>query len=744
MTTAAAIRNELENPSAGGRLMAVDGRELPLLGTRVSSDVRGGLARITLEQRFTNRYLEPLNVTYLFPLPHDAAVSGYAFRVGDRRIVGEVDLVENARERFEEALLEGKSAALLEQERGSVFTQNIGNVPPGREVVVDVTLDQRLAWTGTGWEWRFPTALAPRYQGAPGRVRDAERITVDIADGEVAPRLSLSLVIRDDLLPDHVPESTSHALQIAASATGVCVSFAGEQGAALDRDLVVRWPIALARPGLTLDACRPQTGRLDGQRAFGLLTLVPPAEAASIPSLRRDLIVLLDTSGSMDGWPLQHAKAITSALVRSLGPEDTLELVAFSDRPRRWTRGAAQVTEELRADALTWIGGLEAGGGTEMREGILEALRPLRPEAQRQVILVTDGEIGFEQEVVSAVLHELPDGSRLHAVGVGDAVNRSLTSPVARAGRGVEVVVGLRDDPSAAAASLVARTRRPLVTGLIVEGSAVVAQPPSPLPDLFGASPVLVPLELRPEGGEVVVRGSVPGGSFVHRLEMTPITDGGGSSAPASFFARESVEALELRLAAGEDRETIDARIRELGIGFQIATRLTAWIAVSEEPTVDPKVPFRRERMPQMLPHGLSMEGLGLRACSTAPGELALAEFSHASMRPGRLYELACPPKREDQLRATYAWQGKKLVVTIEVVGEELTWNVPPGALLATADGDLVRCSVDREATTASSLIGPGQSFRVVLDWDRPDRPLLGSLKLSTHGVHIAISLREP
>src|SRR5262245_628580 len=120
---------------SGGRLVAADGRALLLQGVTVQADARGGLARVRLEQRFRNPYADPLHVTYQVPLPPEGVVSAYAFRVGDRRIVGEVDRLAAARDRFEKAQLEGYSAGLVEQDRSSLFTQEIGNIPPAAEVV---------------------------------------------------------------------------------------------------------------------------------------------------------------------------------------------------------------------------------------------------------------------------------------------------------------------------------------------------------------------------------------------------------------------------------------------------------------------------------------------------------------------------------------------------------------------------------------------------------------------------------
>src|SRR6185369_282539 len=398
------------------------------------------------------------------------------------------------------------------------------------------------------------------------------------------PRLTLSLTVRDDLPPGRRPESPSHALAFGEEGALVRAAFQAEGGVPLDRDVVVRWPAALPAVGVALDTFRPDGGRLGDGRTFGLLTLTPPAAGQRPRAVPRDLIVLLDTSGSMAGEPIDQARRVVAALVDSLGPQDRLELIAFSHAPRRWRKDAVEATEPSRADALRWLAKLEAAGGTEMRQGLREALRGLRPEAQRQVVLVTDGLIGFEEEVVAELLTSLPAGSRVHTVGVGSAVNRSLTGPAARAGRGTEVVIGLGEDPERAAAALRARTAAPIVTGLEVAGSALVAVAPARLPDLFAGAPALVPLELRPEGGALTVRGATADGAFERRLEVRPAAPGSGSAALASLFGREAVEDLELRLAAGEARAAIDPAIERLGIAFQLSTRLTSWIAVSEEP----------------------------------------------------------------------------------------------------------------------------------------------------------------
>ncbi len=606
-------------PSAGSRLVSVDGQTLPLTHASLAADARGGLARVTLRQVFANPHDVPLAVTYTLPLPADGAVSGFAFTLGSKRIVGEVDTRQQARQRFEDAVLEGRTAALLDQERTSLFTQELGNVPPRTQVECEVTIDQPLQWLPDGlWEWRFPTVVAPRYLGAPGRVADAAKVAVDVADRALPVSLSLALSIRDGLAEGARPQSPSHVLHAARGEGRFDVSFAEERGVALDRDVVVRWPVAGLTVGAGLDVARSFRDAISGS-AFGLLTLVPPSPEVKAPAVPRDLIVLLDTSGSMGGEPLDQARRVTSALVDGLGDDDSLELIEFSNSPRRWQPAAVKATAAQRRAALAWLQKLRASGGTEMASGILEALQPLRAGAQRQVVLITDGLIGSEHEVLSAIAQRLPAGCRVHTVGVGSGVNRSLTQPAARAGRGVELVVGLGEDAEVLVKRLLPRIERPLVTEVEVSGSAVEGVAPARLPDLYAGAPSLVSVKLSAMGGTLVLRGRTADGAFEQVLPVTPTERGAGAQAVTALYARAKVEDLELNIATGQPRTAAEREIEATGLAFQVSTRLTSWVAATEEVTVDPRAPRRQATMPHELAYGLSAEGVGLRPAAPSP-----------------------------------------------------------------------------------------------------------------------------
>lgn len=612
-------------------LVAEDGRSLPLVSAALRVEAGGGLARAVVEQTFTNDSDDVLSVTYKMPLPADGAVSGYAFSIGERTIAGRVDPNAVARERFEDAIARGQTAAILEQDRMDIFTQQIGNIPPRSRIVARVTVDQRLAWLPEGeWELRFPTVIGPRYVGAGAPEADAKAVAIEVAHA-VRARLALEVCVRDALAPGRAVESPSHRLHQEGGGAGVTVvQLAALEGARLDRDVVVRWSAAKPQVGVSIT-----TARAAGEeRVYALLTIVPPAPEARVATTPRDLIVLVDTSGSMGGTPLEQAKRVVARLVGSLSTEDRLELIAFSNAPRAWRKQPAPATDAAKKDALAWLGELQASGGTEMQTAVLAALSSLRPRAQRQVVLVTDGYIGGEREIVETLHDRLPDACRMHFVGVGAAPNRSLATSMARAGRGAEILLGLTEDPERAVSRLLARTAAPVLTDVTITGAIVTAQAPARAPDVFSGSPVLAALELSPEGGDVFVQGRLGGGTWRQRVRVPAIQEGEGAQAVRALFARERVADLDVEWTMDRDVASVDAEIERIGVDFQIATRMTSWVAIDERRSVDPYAPSRSETVPQELPYGTSMESFGLGALGGALPAVAQAAL-------GASFELA-------------------------------------------------------------------------------------------------------
>ena len=353
------------------------------------------------------------------------------------------------------------------------------------------------------------------------------------------------------------------------------------------------------------------------------------------------------------------------------------------------------------------------------------ALRPLRPGSQRQVILITDGYIGFEQEVISEILRNLPEGARLHTVGIGAAPNRTLLRGAARAGRGMEIIVGNKQALESVAGHLRQATEAPLLTELSVGGTAVQGAAPERPRDVMAGQPIRIAVQLQAGGGRIEVRGKLAGsaGDWVRSLEVMPCGKGGGLPLGA-LFGREAVEDCEMRLAASDPsgRQKILDEIERLGLRHRIATRRTSLVAISEDPTVDPRDPRRRQRLPVELPAGVSAEGVGLMGASRVMG---MMEPSHArGMAPAMSRLLSV-------FEIGIHEEGMEMDLEIQPTIQELR----TGARVLRVEGDLL--VVEFEAPWEKFLLpGQGDAILVRLGDGRTTLALVDEAAGTRRGPH--------
>jgi Ca-activated chloride channel family protein len=714
-------------------LVAVDGRQYPLEAARILARAGGGFASSTLAQTFANPFDEPLEVTYTLPLPADGAVLGYTITIGERVIRAEVQPREQAAAAYKQALYEGRTAGLLEQARPDTFEQKLGNVPPRTRVEVTIDVLHALAFVATDagpqWEYRFPTVVGVRYLGAPGRVSDAEALSPDRGEaGTIPVTMGFSLVVSDENAGASL-RCTSHG----AIANGPGLEF--ERGEKLDRDVLARWNASASAIGVRV---AEGAGLPGDEGRYTLVTIVPPTAPRATD--HRDLTLLIDASGSMSGQPLGLAVRVAGELLRSLAEGDRFEVLAFANDVRSLTRGIHAFGAKSLAKALTELAKLEAGGATEMGKGIEEALTSLRDDAQRQVVLITDGQIGFEAEVVGRITDA--GNVRLHAVGVGSAPNRSLTQQAAAAGRGIEVLASDERAADEAARRLVAGTAQPVLTRIEVAGSAITGDRPEHLRDVFAGQPLTFAVELSPSGGTLELTGRVAGEHtpWTHRVSIPAVGTTElltASSLPVgALYGRERIAALELSLGSRHAlRDAIDMRIEALGMRHRIASRRTSLVAIAEEPSVDPREPRRKQRLAVELPHGVSAEGVGLEGRrgvlvrslglhAVAAGEVAagtmldsLEVMSAPARAVRRLPGMALPRKPAPPAPAHAHWLSpSELALEITVPFEGFT--LPTGTVRFAEPGDpndFVELPVVAEASTPAGPHRTGAEVRLVI-----------------------------
>jgi len=575
---------------------------LPLRRLAVDGRITGLLYRLTVAQTFVNVHADPLEATYIFPLPARAGVTRFQLRVGERVIEGVLKERGAAREEYDQAIRQGHRAAIAEEERQEVFTMRVGNIPPGETVAVALELAGPLAVADGEATFRFPLVVAPRYiPGVPldgpgvglgtahdtDAVPDASRITPPVLlPGQPNP---VHLAFRLELDPAGLPLSdlraSLHALSLSQTGEGLRVVELTPGVERLDRDVILRFRVGeeAIRGGLSVYR------EPDGESTL-LLTVVPPATLPA--SFRpRDVVVLLDRSGSMSGWKMAAARRAAARLIDTLTERDRFGLILFDDRLEEPPPSAGRLvaaTDRARFRAVEFLARVEARGGTEIAPALARALQyfpsPLEPERERILLFVTDGQVGNEDQLLHQVRQQA-QGCRIFTVGIDRAVNASLLERLAGYGGGHCELVESEDRLDEVLRAVHRRMGTPLLTDLRLEPALAEMAPDAV--DLFPGVPLRLGGWLSgPLPAQVTVIGRAPDGQ-PFRQTLTPVET--PDSAVRTIWARARVLDLEHRFAAGDrrDLQLADA-ITAFSLRYGVLCRFTAFVAVDRSEVVNP------------------------------------------------------------------------------------------------------------------------------------------------------------
>jgi Ca-activated chloride channel homolog len=557
----------------------------PLRHTDVEASIAGTVARVTVTQEFENPFSEKIEAVYTFPLPHEAAVDDMSMIVGERTIRGVIKTRDEARRIFDEARRNGHIAGLLDQERPNIFTQAVTNIAPGAKVQVKIRYVENVPYLAGAYEFAFPMTVAPRYNS---------RINPPVTPEGTRAGHDISLQVRIDAgMPLAAIESKTHAVTI----DGPTVRLK-DQATIPNKDFLLRYSIAGAGIGdAVLAHVDPKKG------GFFSLVLQPPARVMTAETAPRELVFLLDTSGSMSGFPIEKAKETMRLALAALDARDTFNLITFSgDTHILFPEPVPATAENLRV-AREFLDSRHGGGGTEMMRAIRAALAPSdRQDHMRIVCFMTDGEVGNDYDIIDEVRRH--PNARVFAFGIGSSVNRFLLDSVARYGRGEVDYVGLNDDGSAAAARFAERIRQPLLTDISIDwgGLPVSDVEPKQLPDLFAAKPVVITGRyLVAESGTVRLRGKMAGRDFTREIRV---------SLPAKAD-HEAIETLWARQRVGDLmlRKDAESEITKLGLDYRLSTPYTSFVAVEEKVVTEGGHP-RRVEVPVEMPEGMSYQGV--------------------------------------------------------------------------------------------------------------------------------------
>jgi Ca-activated chloride channel homolog len=621
---AAPARAGVAEPESGALMLKRSADAEPVaalrVATRMHATVTGNIARVEVTQTFSNPCDAWVEGLYVFPLPEGAAVDQMSMQVGERRIVGEIREREAAHQAYEKAKSEGRRASLVDQERPNMFTSTVANIAPGSSVTVSIAYLDSIAFRDGRYRLSLPLAITPRY--TPGATADPEVGAAGAVAPEYLPRESGSSAAGVSLgqppTPERVTgaaqdvsiavelepgfalasvESLHHAVTATTTATGRRITLTAAQVPA-DRDFELVW-----KPQVIPDTqAAAFAEHLDGDD-YVLVMLTPP-QMTQRTGAPREVIFIIDTSGSMGGPSIEQARAALRLGVARLGPGDSFNVIRFSDTASRLFASSVPASARNRAAAASFIDALQAGGGTEMRPALeLAFASEPTPGLLRQIVFITDGSVGNESELVK-LIHERIGTGRLFTVGIGADPNAYFMHAAAAAGRGSYTFISNRALVQERMGDLFMKLEQPALVNLTIRwpGDAA-AQLAAPLPgDVYAGDPIVVAARLSavPQG-LLTLSGESQGHAWVRQIPLVPVT---AQSGVAKLWARERIADLTQQQSFGADAAQMKSSILDLALAHHLVSQYTSLVAIDVTPVRPVGTPYEQEQAPTSAPVG--------------------------------------------------------------------------------------------------------------------------------------------
>jgi len=599
--------------------------ELPRLSTKVEINVTGPIARARVTQRFANPTDNWTEALYAFPLPENAAVDTLHMVIGDRVVVGEIKEKGEARKVYEEAKTAGKQTALVEQHRPNLFSTGVANIPPKGNVEIKIEYQQRLEWKDERFSLRFPMTVTPRYvpqnklpptsivqseekisggwQVLPGEVPHEVKTPEETLDPSY-PTHAVSLVINlDPGFPLERIRSLYHPVEFSKRGDITSVTLRNKEVKG-DRDFVLEWRNA-ERFNPTAAFFTESTREGD----YGLLMVLPP-QLMPGKTAARDLTFIIDTSGSMGGTSIAQAKSALMAGLRGLTSGDTFNIVEFNSRASSLFTAPRLATPQNLEVAESWVDQLEADGGTEILAAFKKALALATSNKQRlqQIVFLTDGAVGNEEEVFRFIRANLDD-QRLFMVGIGSAPNSYFMVEAAHFGRGTFTNIGDISEITERMKTLFDQLKRPVLTDIKLTTNGLTDLTPTVIPDLYAGEPVVVAMKLDPGERRLGIVGRL--GSTEWRKTLD-IKSGVPNSGLRINWAREWIKQWMRARVTGFSSDEVKEKVTELALKHHLVSPYTSLVAVDKTPVRPTEAQLSSNAIKSERPAGLKSTSIAM------------------------------------------------------------------------------------------------------------------------------------
>ncbi|PIE39304.1 MAG: marine proteobacterial sortase target protein [Gammaproteobacteria bacterium] len=571
--------------------------------SELNLDITANIATVTLTQHFVHSGNDWVEGEYVFPLPENAIIKNMQLKVGERIINGRIREKAEAKKIYQQAKAQGKKAALVQQHRPNLFRTKVANIAPGETIAVTLVYRQLADFNNGRFSLRFPMTITPRYNP----INTINPVAMPLPQNAGANKLLNPISIHGSLLPGFVPESISGGQHtLALSREGERYQFTLAAGEVeMDRDFELSW---LAKPSeKPLASVITETV---GDEHYSLLMLLPPAQKTQT-ELPREVIFVIDVSGSMAGTSIQQARAALLRGLSKMSPSDRFNIISFSDSTDSLFSRPAPADAAAIAQAEKFVRNLEANGGTEMAGALTLALSQTQAQTQteaealKQLIFITDGAVGNEQALFSMIDQHLAE-RRLFTVGIGSAPNSWFMREAAELGRGQFVFISDLEQVATRMEKLLTDIGRPLSRDVQINWPQThsAVQYPNPIPDLYAGAPVLAVMrssEPLTEGQQITMSGRLASETWQRQVTVSQAGTGAGV---ADLWVRAHIDELLDQRYRGGDMNRIRSEVTALSLNHQLLSPYTAFVAVEETPSRQAQEKLGKAIVRNTTPHG--------------------------------------------------------------------------------------------------------------------------------------------
>ena len=563
------------------------------LNTSIEIEVIGSQARVEVWQEFINTSANWVAASYRYPLPDGAAVDQLSIEVGERILVGEIQEKQQAQRNYQQASENGQTASLIKQERANQFVTQLANIGPGEKIKVRIGFLQDIRYINDQFRLRLPMTFTPRHGFNSQNTDDISPLMADSATDHRL-MLSVNLITSFELAE---LSSSYHAINIHETFNGYFIILENQtdtgQAVRTDKDFELVWSLQPQdQPVASILTWEDEAG------FYAQLQLIPP-KASMLDERPREVIYVIDNSGSMAGESMRQARQALTEGLTYLRSGDRFNVINFESNANALFPRAVDAGNDNLRFAKLYINSLKAAGGTNILPALKLALQnPVTDQHIRQIVFITDGAVGNESEIYSYLIDQIAD-ARIFTIAIGAAPNNWFMRKLAQSGKGSYTNIGKMEEIRQKMGDLWQRISLPALADICIDWGQAAEMYPPIIPDLYAGDSLMLTAKLASRSDEINLCGHFNGEGWQYSQEVPQDT---ANADIARDWARRKIETIEDNQLLGLPFAEAKAQILETALQYGLLSRFTALVAIDPEPARAVSDELLQQEVASLLP----------------------------------------------------------------------------------------------------------------------------------------------